>query len=1045
MATQKPQQGQNDFATVKAGADLVDYITATSESHAQPAGASTRINPCPHCGHRDCCTVSQQKQLYKCYSCDASGDVFNYHELYFSTDKATALKAVASHYGIPISAPKAQGFSRAQGRSQQSSEGQAPAAGGHPPPSEEDIAQRNRLQAVLAAAVEHYQGVLAKKPEFMAKLKAPKTDGGRGHTDATIARMEIGFTDGQLAKVLEAQGFSIEEIKASGLYVKRKRKEQPVWVDFFMPGVYIFPHRTETGEIGHFTIKDPRKKIDYQLKSEHRLGELKFGNQRAIHQDNLIICEGENDLASFFDIGVTNVLATMGQLAEAQVQWLLKHASGKRFYLFFDNDDKPGANGQPPAGIKYTRKLYMHLLRQPDCEVLVASGIMMPGEDPDDFIHRDIGSAKKRVHNALAVAKDPLTWEISKIPDEIRNSHTATLTYLKEIDFFDSLGQLDELLRDAVMGELQAFGFSRDAVMGAIQEGYNLKEALVELRGAMNEGKTPSEAYMKAAAERVWNWLNDRGKFFVTEGENLHLFYKHVIYQIGGNVPWKALLRREAGLNATQPTTKYVNEEISSLCFDRGERLEEFTWVHHAEVNQQPTLFINLNDPANRIMRLAEDDIQLIENGTNADQVLLAQSHQMKPFKYDPEVDVRAAMRDMKELVFDSMSCHPVQRYLVLAWTLSAFCIPMSEARALMKMEGGSASGKTTAAKYCSLLLYGQNLVGRITGAGAYSMGATEPMLVMDNMETDDLNKMMTQFLLLASTGTTNFKRKGGSDKEVTSETVNCLVAITAIEPFTKPELINRTYLVEFHKKFRRNGFIDEAVSAKLIARRDSILSAWIKILAGEVLPQLDERENLLRYIQENHPQSSKDRVNAFMSLLALIAKCLVKYIPLDEEIAGGKRPERALIDEWVRIQDAYAKLTEAGTNDVLQFLDSVRRDYLMFFADETIEPDSDGVERFRNTQIGLIIERRKARDPDDPTIAWDEYRFEASMKGLLDAFQRHARERGIRAPWKTARQLSSRIKNEVETLEASGWTIHHSRKVRGERFAWFTWSPDEK
>lgn len=1042
MTSKTALQGGNDFATVKAGVELVEYITATSETHAKPAGASTRINPCPHCGHRDSCTVSPQKQLYKCYSCDAGGDVFNYHELLFNTDKATALKAVAAHAGIQLSAPKAQGSSRAQGQNQAKSAQKSPAEAEKSEPTEEELQQRNRLQAVLAAAVLHYQANLAKRPEFMAKLTASKDDGGRGHRTETISRMEIGFTDGQMTKVLQKKGFNLDEIKASGLYVLRKIKGKEVWVDFFAPGVYIFPHRTETGEIGHFTIKDPRKKIDYQLKSENRLGDLKFGNQRAISQDNVIICEGENDLASFIDVGVTNVLATMGQLAEAQIQWLLKRASGKRFILFFDNDNKPGANGQPPAGIKYTRKLYMHLLRQPDCEVVVASGIMAPGEDPDDWIQRDIGSANNRVKNALTAARDPLAWEISIISDDVRKSHTRTLAHLKDIDFFESMGCLDELTRDAVIGELQVFGFSRDAVMNSIQDGYNLLEAITELRATMNVGKTPDEMYMRAVSQKVWNWLNDRGKFFVTEDDQLSLFYRQVIYQIGGNVAWKALMRREAGLNATQPTAKYVNEEISSLCFDRGERLSKFSWVHYA-FKEQPTLYINLNDPANRIMRLTDESVELVENGTNSDQVLLAKSHQMRPFKYDPTVNTRNAMKEMKELVFDSLSCAPVQRYLVLAWTLSAFCLPLSQAMALMKMEGGSASGKTTAAKFCSTLLYGQSMVGRLTGAGAYSMGSTEPLLIMDNMETDSMSKVMIDFLNLAATGTKNIKRKGGTDNEVITEQVNCLVAITAIEPFARNEMINRALLVEFHKKYRKDGFIDSATTARLEGRREEILSGWMKILSREILPDVEGRASIKEYISTTHPNSSKERMSEFLSVMALIAKSLLKYIPLDVEIAGSKEPVLALVDEWIRIQDEQAKLTEEGTNEVLQFLDTIRNDFLIGFAGDDHDSHIDGVDIILNRTIGLKVERRKKKEGDTGE-EWLEYRFEASTKGLLDTFQRHARERGIRAPWKTAKQLGSRLANERETLESAGWAISRSRKNRGERFSWFAWSDTE-
>ena len=1049
--------GSNDFARVKAAVDLTEYILATSDSAAIPAGASTRINPCPHCGHRDCCTVTPQKQLYKCHSCEAGGDVFNYHELQHASSKGEALKAVAQYAGIQLSAPKAQyasdaenqpgGIANTPPKAEAMSRAQRPKSSPGEGQTERTAAQQskhNQLQAVLAAAVEHYQANLAKRPEFLAKLGAPKLDGGRGHNKDTIARMEIGFSDGQLTKVLQKKGFSLDVIKASGLYVQRKIKGKACWVDFFAPGLYIYPHRTESGDIGHFTIKDPRKKLNYQLKTEHRLGELAFGNQRAIRQDTVLVCEGENDLASFFDAGYPNALATLGQLSTAQIQWLLKHASGKRFILFFDNDVKPGENGQPPAGVKYTRKLYMHLMRQPDCEVTVASGMMLPGEDPDDFIQREISTAAARIKRAITTAAHPLSWELALIPEEIRDSHTATLAHLRDdkIAFFDSLGHVEELMRDAIIGELQTLGFSRDAVMSSIEEGYNLKEAIAELRGKMNVGKTPDELYMRAVSQKVWAWFKNHGKFFVTEDEKLCLFYKQVIYQIGGNVPWKALLNREAGLNATQPTAKYVNEEISSLCYDRGEKLAAFTWVHYTE-KHEPTLFINLNDPANRVMKVVESDLTLIENGTNADQVLLANSHQMKDFKYNPDVDVARAMADMRELVFDSMSCAPVQRYLVLAWTLSAFCLPMSEARALMKMEGGSASGKTTAAKYCSLLLYGENLVGRLTGAGAYSMGATEPMLIMDNMETEDLNKMMKNFLLLASTGATNFKRKGGSDTEVTAERVNCLVAITAIEPFAQPELINRTYMVDFNKKYRRKGFIDEAVSARLVARRDDMLSAWMQILSSEIIGQLAEREALLEYIQENHPHSSKDRVNAFMAMLALIAKSLVKYIPLQDDIAGGKKPERALIDEWIRLQDEHAKMTESGTNEVLQFLDSLRHDFLLEFAGNEEGADEHGVTQIINRQIGLQVERIETPG-DEPGQVVLEYRFEATTKSLLDIFQRHARERGIRAPWKSSRQLGARIANERETLELSGWSMRPSRKVRGDRYVWFYWTAGE-
>lgn len=1005
------------FADVKARVSLPAYIETNTESKPKKAGKGLFFNPCPFCGHRDCFSVfGDQEDTYKCHSCDEKGDVFTFAQRLKHLKPMESLKDVAKQFGIALPDNRAEGAS---------------------------ASEPNPLQEVLEAAVAHYARVLKNRADGIAYLMSDKPE-GRGHTARTLEAMEIGFTDGKLAETLARNGIALDLIKASGLYVEKKDQDgNPTgeWKDFFCAGLVVFPHRTETGEIGHFTIKDPRKKIDYQLRTENRLGDLKWGNQRAIRHETLIICEGENDLASFLDAGVGNVLASLGQLSEEQIRWLLTRSNGKRFVLWFDYDTKYGSNGKPPAGIAYTRKLYNHLIRQPDCQVTIASGLMEPGDDPDDWIQRDKDTAQKRIQSVIKRAHHPLLWELRVMPPEIRADANATLHWLEDLDYFELLALVPDLQRDAIILELQKLGFSRDAVMENIKSGYGLMEQLEELREAWNPGSNPSDAYMRAFAGRVWSYFKDHGKFFVSN-ELLHLFYQHRIYQVGGNTPWQALLHKEAGLNDTTKLAKFVQAELKALCYNRGDRLEAFSWIHSLDDGAGPTLFLNLKDPANRILKLSAGEIEMLENGTNPHAVLLAESAQMKPFTYDSEVNVAAAMRDLKHMLFDGLACDPAQRYLVLAWTLSAFLLPLSQTRPLMKMEGGSGSGKTTAARFCSLLLYGADMVGRSSTAGDYSMGATEPLIIKDNLETDDINKQSLNFLLLAATGATNIKRSHGTESGVTTERLNCLVAITAIEPFAKPELINRTYLVEFTKRYQRPDFLENRSIQKLTGRRAEILSAWLQILSEDILPNLGRLDHYVEYIREHHQNFSKDRTTEFMALLVLIARSILKYIPLPEDLrvaAGDRSPEFVLLDEWVRRQNESSNETELGTNAVLHLLEGLRRVFLIDFSHRAQEID----DKVWCAMMGLEVFREPLDDGDGVPTGQHQYHFEATMGGLLDMMRRYAKEFGMKVPFENARQLAARRRNEDKTLEGAGWIFRPSRKVHGEQYWEIAWKDD--
>jgi Zn ribbon nucleic-acid-binding protein len=1013
------------FQDVKGHANLTDYIEQKTGTKHKKVGSTIFFNPCPFCGHNDCFSVYDNDGVdaYKCHSCGEAGDVFNFAEKNLSLTKGEALREVAQFVGVTLPDNRPDTHK----------------AGNKPAPA-------NRLQMILEAAIAHYQSALAERADVMEWLTAAKP-AGRGHALKTLQVMEVGCSDGRLTEGLQKQDFTLDEVKAAGLYVESK-KQPGEWHDFFVPGLVIFPHRLPTGEVAHFTLKDPKKKLDYQLRTEHRLDGFMFGNQKAIRSDLVIMIEGENDLASFIDAGERRALASLGQLSDEQLRWIDTHASGKSFITWFDYDTKYGDNGQPPAGLKYTRKVYQRLLRNKDCTVLVASGLMEPGEDPDDWIQKDLANAPKRIQATIKKATNPLLWELRVMPADIRADADACLRYLTELEFFEYLSLLPELQRDAVIVEMQKLGFSRDAVMSGVKESYGLRETLDALLDSFN-GSAKSDSYKRMCATSVWDFFKQRGRFFVSN-DRLCLFYQHTIYIIGDNVPFKALLHREAGLNIKQEVCGFILEEIKALTYSRGDRLAEFGWISLLSDDTGPVLYLNLKDPANRILKVSCENVDIAENGTNPHNVLLAESKQMKGFKYDPDVSIAQAMHSMKALVLDSMACEPSQRYLLLAWALSAFLMPLTAAKALMKMEGGSGSGKTSAAEMLSLLLYGENMVGRSSTASDYSMAATEPLIIKDNLETDDLNQNARNFLLLAATGATNIKREQGTQSGVVTEKINCLVAITAIEPFSKPELINRAFIVDFHKKWQSLDFVKDDNARLLLAKRDEILSAWIMLLADKVLPHLEERGKIIQYIREHHKDFSKDRVSDFLSLLVLIARALLRYMPLTADLkldAGDRAPEYVLLDAWVKYQNEHSRLAEQGTNAVLQLIDGLRRVFLIDYSRKDSERMAGNGE-FGVNQVkiwcelmGVFVWREDVTDDIDPLKKRQTFYFDAGTADLLSILSRYGREYGVKVPFSNARQLGVRIANEMDTLKRSGWDIGYVRKVHGERISRWRWT----
>lgn len=198
-----------------------------------------------------------------------------------------------------------------------------------------------RSQALFEAAALFFSNQLAKNPVAQKyQLEV------RGHDLASLLEHGVGYADGGLAKHLYLKGFTPDEVQRSGLL---NDKAGP----FFLPGVYVYAHRDRDGRVCHFTQKDPRKKMDWQLPHRCKQGHVQFFGEHTLSRGamtrRVLLVEGENDWLSCVEAGWTEaILASIGNISTQQLEWIKANLRGWEVITLFDSDD---------AGDKYRAKL----------------------------------------------------------------------------------------------------------------------------------------------------------------------------------------------------------------------------------------------------------------------------------------------------------------------------------------------------------------------------------------------------------------------------------------------------------------------------------------------------------------------------------------------------------------------------------------------------------------------------------------------------------------------------------------------------------------
>src|SRR6202521_3730933 len=308
-------------------------------------------------------TVSPQRQTFHCFGCGAGGSVFRFVMDYEHLDFPAAVRKLAARAGVPVI--EERGASAEEDRQHET---------------------RRTLLQLHAEAAEWFHENLVK-----AKIGAPAREylKKRG-IDRRIAHdWQIGFApdswDAFLNSALE-RGYRRAQILQSGLIKPRdeNRPEGEAYDRF--RGRIMFPIHNDVGEVIAFSGRVLEKESEgakYLNSPEtplFRKGHVLFGLHKTkrglIEADCAIVCEGQLDLITLYEAGITNVVAPQGTAFTENQARLLKRFVDEAV-LCFDAD---------AAGNKAAERSLDALLQN---DLIVRVAEMPAGEDPDSLVRRE--------------------------------------------------------------------------------------------------------------------------------------------------------------------------------------------------------------------------------------------------------------------------------------------------------------------------------------------------------------------------------------------------------------------------------------------------------------------------------------------------------------------------------------------------------------------------------------------------------------------------------------------------------------------------------
>lgn len=434
---------------IRSSVDIVDIISGYIPL--SPKGKNF-FGVCPfHDDHSPSMSVSKDKQIFTCWSCGATGNVFKFVMDYENISFIEAVRILANKAGISISLQNTN-FSKKD--------------------KNEDI------YAIYELSQKLYQNNIntslgSKAKEYLIK---------RDINADIIKEFGIGLSLKEkelLTNFLIKKKYPIETILKSGLVAQNSQGYYDMYYNRIM-----FPLWDLNGQVVGFSgriydTNDSSKYINSKESEIFKKGELLYNYHRAkdIARQNgcIIVMEGFMDVIRAYSIGIKNVVATMGTAVTKKQALLLKRMA-KDVILCFDGD---------AAGAKATMSCSNELSLVGVIPKVVR---LEKNMDPDEYI-RSFGKERfiQKIENPISIMDFKLSY-LKENKD--LNKDEEYSTYIHQV--LEELSKVD----DDILIELSLSKLSDESKIDVSV----LKE---ELKKTRNEKNIPLIEHKKEEKSKV--------------------------------------------------------------------------------------------------------------------------------------------------------------------------------------------------------------------------------------------------------------------------------------------------------------------------------------------------------------------------------------------------------------------------------------------------------------------------------------------------------------------------------------------------------------
>ena len=414
-------------------------------------------------------SVSPDKQIYKCFVCGATGNVFNFVENYLGVSFLEAVKIVADKIG--------ENFTIRENKAD---------------------AKNQKYYDIMNLATLFYQNNLRTK----AGEDARKYLYDRGITDEIIKDFGIGLSMPEsdvLYKLLKSKNISDKDMSDVGLIAMGEKG----YYDLFRNRI-MFPLASPSGKVNGYSARiyhgeDASKYINTRetvlFKKRENLFNYHLAAPAARREKYIVICEGQMDAIRIYSIGIKNVVATMGTaLAKEQIELLKK--LGVKVIITMDNDS---------AGEMATMSVGQSLMQAGiDIGVVRLTG----KKDPDEYILTYGAEAfRDNVRNPISF---PIFMERTLKKNRDLTNPTELTAYINDMINMIS-GFTDDILIEVTVNKLaEEFHLDKELLYSRVKNKETIEEVKVEAKKeeTVKEVK-PNNKFNKALKTMLYYMMND--------------------------------------------------------------------------------------------------------------------------------------------------------------------------------------------------------------------------------------------------------------------------------------------------------------------------------------------------------------------------------------------------------------------------------------------------------------------------------------------------------------------------------------------------------